>query len=265
MLKLIGGTLVAGTVVGAGTFVNAQRFSVTRHKKTLPQLQETLKLAQLSDLHFGRFISEDNVAAWVDATLAENPDLILMTGDMIDYATRDTAPLIRQLQRLEAPLGVHAVLGNHDYDLGMAFLNSFKQDLSKANVNVLVNRGSSLRDDFFLAGLDDKWEGQPDVTKALANRPDEQACLLMSHIPDMLPHIPQSVDLTLCGHTHGGQIKLPLIGAVFTASDYGKRFLEGWMTEPVSAYVSRGLGVSGLPFRYLSRAELVVMELIPAT
>ena len=85
----------------------------------------------------------------------------------------------------------------------------------------------------------------------------------MAHIPDLLPVVPKNVDLTLCGHTHGGQIKLLFYGAVVTASKYGKRFAEGWFQEPVTAFVSRGLGFGIMPIRFLSRAEVAVLELTP--
>ena len=264
-LKLIGGASTVGLTAGIGVWVDSYRFTTTHHHKPLAHLKAPLKIAHLSDLHFGRWIGEDTLIKWVDATLSETPDLILITGDFIDYTTTDIAPLLKQLRRLEAPLGVFGVLGNHDYDLGQNILERLKKGLEQAGVILLVNEGLSLRDDLFIAGTDDLWEGRPDLVKTLEDRPKDQACLLMTHIPDLLPSVPRDVELTLCGHTHGGQIKLPFYGAVVTASEYGRRFLEGWIREPVTAHVSRGLGFGVVPLRFLSRAELAILELTPTS
>ncbi len=262
-LKLLGGGSLLGLTAGFGIYLDSYRFEVAYHQHRLAKLTKPLKLAQLSDLHFGRWIAERSLTRWVDATLAQKPDIIVITGDFFDYSLTDLAPLIRQLARLEAPLGVYGVLGNHDYDLGTNFLTRFKNELATTNVKLLINEGSSVRDDLFLAGTDDKWYGQLDLNKTLEARPAEQACLLLTHIPDSLPDIPQSVDLTLCGHTHGGQVKLPFYGAVISGSAYGNQFLEGWIDAPVKAFVSRGLGMVALPLRFLSRSELVIIQLLP--
>lgn len=254
---------MASSVAGATLWFDSYRFTTTYPRKTLARLETHVRVAHLSDLHFGMWLGETAVRSWVDATLAEAPDLIVLTGDFVDRTTGDVAPLLRQLARLRAPLGVYGVLGNHDYDRGAAALAEFKQGLERAGVTLLINEGVSLRDDLFLAGTDDLWKGRPDLGKALADRRPEQACLLMAHIPDLLPTVPEEVDLTLCGHTHGGQVKLPFIGAVMTGSRYGSRFLAGWIHEPVTAYVSRGLGMSGLPLRFSSRAELALHNLTP--
>ena len=258
-----GGVSFAGVVAGTGLYADSYRFAVTHHQKALAHLTAPLKVAHLSDLHVGRWVGERTLRQWVDATLAEQPDLILLTGDFIDYTTTDVAPLLEQLQRLKAPLGVYGVLGNHDYDLGRVFLEELKGGLEQAGVTLLINEGVNIRDDFFLAGTDDLWEGNLDLARTLAGRPNDRTCLLMTHIPDLLPVVPKDVDLTLCGHTHGGQVKLPLYGAVMTASRYGKRFVEGWFQDPVTAFVSRGLGFGIMPIRFLSRAEVAMLELTP--
>ena len=254
---------MAGLAGGGTVLASSYRFSLNRQGLQLAKLTTPLRVAQLSDLHFGRWIGTRSIRSWVDACLAENPDLILITGDFIDYSADEVTPLVSELARLTAPLGVWAVWGNHDYDLGGVFLDRFRQQLEQVGVNVLVNEGVSLRNDLYLAGLDDLWKGQADVSASMAERRPEQTCLLMAHIPDILPKVPASVDLTLCGHTHGGQVKVPFVGAVVTASAFGTRFLEGWITEPVPAFVSRGLGMVSLPLRFLSQAEIIIFDLEP--
>lgn len=106
--------------------------------------------------------------------------------------------------------------------------------------------------------------GRPDLRAALRERPAGSACPLASHNPDALPLVPIGVDLTLSGHTHGGQVVLPWIGAPFSSSRYGNRFLAGWVEGPARGYVSHGLGFSALPLRLDSPAELTLVELRPA-
>ena len=250
-------------LLGGSVWAGSYRFGKSYHKKTLPRLKEPLKVVHLSDLHFGRWVKDKHLARWVDASLAEQPDLILITGDLTDHTTPALEPLINELSRLKATTGVYGVWGNHDYDQGHSFRDELRDGLRQAGTQILQNEGLSLRDDLYLAGIDDLWHGKPDLPEALSLCSDDQVCLLMAHIPDILPDVPGNVDVTFCGHTHGGQVKLPLIGAVTTSSAYGKRFLEGWIKEPVTAYVSRGLGMVTLPIRFLSQAEIAVFEFLP--
>ncbi len=249
---------------------NAYRFRVTRHRRTLPKLNKPLRVAQLSDLHTGPFIGYTALREWVSAANAERPDLIVITGDFVDqWFGRDLATLERVLLDLRAPLGVWGVWGNHDHARFAGNMERLEQPLNRAGIQILNNRGVALRDDLYLAGVDDVQNGTPDVSLALRNRPLGAACLLLAHNPDFIPqvpqHGPQEVDLTLCGHTHGGQIHLPGWGPVFTSSAYGQRFAAGWMEEPGVAlgYVSRGLGTVILPARLNCSAELVVFDLLP--
>ena len=245
------------------TGLQRRSFEVNHHRFVLKDLESPLRIVQLSDLHFGLYVGERRLEAWVEAALAATPDLIVITGDFVDrLAWQETTALFRQLRKLNAPLGVWGVWGNHDYAQA-ATSDAFVAALSHAGVRLLVNEGVRLRDDLFLAGVDDFLEGRPSLSLALEERPPLGACILLSHNPDILPRVPARVGLTLCGHTHGGQIKLPVVGALRTSSRYGKRFLEGRISEPVPAFVSRGLGYSALPLRVLSPAEIVVLELVP--
>lgn len=260
-LKLLAGSAAASMLGGGTVWADSYNFTVSQQTRTVPGLRQPLRVAQLSDLHFGRFIGERSIKKWIDATLGQRLDMIIITGDFYDGTAGDPAPLLRQLARLDAPLGVYGVWGNHDYDLGLVYQQTFQAGLEAANIQILKNTGLELRDDIYLAGTDDLWNGQPDIAQALAGRTANRACLLMTHIPDMLPHIPAEVDQIFCGHTHGGQIKLPFFGAVVTASEYGTRYLEGWVEE--RAFVSRGLGMVLLPLRFMSRSQIVVHTLLP--
>lgn len=266
-----GGLLGLG-VLSAQTF----RFGISRYRRSLEGLTRPLRLVQLTDLHYGPYVRADLVRAWVQAALEQQPDLIVLTGDLMDAGSgrfpldqtnpipaSDSNLLLQELSRLQAPLGVYGVWGNHDLALPHQRRLS-KQTLAQAGIQMLVNQGSYVRPDLYLAGVDDVWLGNPDLELALSDRRNG-AALLLAHEPDILPFVPPDVNLTLCGHTHGGQIVLPLIGAPWTPAlnGNGQRFRAGWFNEPVNALVSRGLGVTGIPLRLNAPAELVVLDLHP--
>ena len=262
---IVAGASVA-TVTG-GAVLSAYRFQVEAISAPLVGLRAPLRAAWLCDLHYGPFIGVGSVTAWVDATLELQPDIVLLGGDLVDAVGRDDPrPLIDQLARLRAPLGVWSVWGNHDHRRlrtrgGIA---AFEGALAEAGITTLRNHGVQVRDDLYLAGLDDWREGRPDLTATLAGRPAGVPCLLLSHNPDALPRVPEDVDLTLCGHTHGGQVRLPFVGPIVTSSRYGRRFAAGWVRGPALGYVSRGLGVSQLPVRVMCPPELTDLTLSPA-
>jgi uncharacterized protein len=259
-------TAAAATAALAATGAavrGAYRFEVTRERAVLEGLAAPLRLAFLCDLHFGPYIGVGSVAAWVDRARSLDADLIALGGDLVDRLAGDTAPLVRELARLRAPLGVVAVWGNHDHNR-FRDLEGFRRDLGAAGIDVLVNEGIAVRSDLYIAAIDDLRGGRPDLGAALQRRPRRGACLLLSHNPDVLPQVPQDVDLTLCGHTHGGQVCLPGVGPVLTSSRHGRRFAQGWVRGPARGYVSRGLGVGWLPVRVACPAELTLLDLAPA-
>lgn len=240
------------------------RFGVVRERAPLAGLHAPLRVAWLTDLHHGRYVRTPSVRAWVDAALAEAPDLVLLGGDLVDQrpGSDDDEELVAELARLRAPLGVLAVWGNHDRSR-FRTSDHFGVMLGSVGIEVLVNRGVQVRPDLHVAGIDDLRVGRPDLAAALRDRPGVGATLLASHNPDALPTVPLDVGLTLSGHTHGGQVVLPGVGALFTSSQYGDRFLAGWVEGPARGYVSRGLGVSTLPVRINCPAELAILDLDP--
>lgn len=242
---------------------NVYRFGVHRVRRPLLTLREAVRVALLCDFHYGVYVRRESIAAWVDATQAQDPDLVLIGGDLVDgLVAADVEPLIAELSRLRAPLGVYAVWGNHDY-IRFEDPTPFREALEACGVTVLCNRGVRVRDDLFVAGLDDWSEGTPDVAAALSERPDDGACLVVAHDPKALAVIPPDVDLALCGHTHGGQIHVPGVGAIVKASPYAQRFVRGWTRRRSLGYVSRGLGVGVVPFRLNCPPELTILDLNP--
>ncbi len=286
-LRLIasGATLAAGAAAGGGTvyagFSSAHQFGVSKHTLKLPGLEKPVRVVQLTDFHYGNDHGLTEIMNWINAALAEKPDLILLTGDLLDTWVEPEVldALVPVLARLRAPLGVLAVVGNHDFfrfydpklDQVMLGSKAVQSRLERAGVRVLVNDGLRVRNDLFVAGVDDLWQGKVDLERALRNAPTTGARLLMSHNPDLLPDVPESVSLTLCGHTHGGQVRVPGLPFTFySVSKYGERFQQGFVRggadgrSGAHGFVSRGLGTSGVPMRLFCPAELVVLNLEPA-
>ena len=271
---LLGGIGLGG--LGATSLNGAYSFQVVRYAYPLPGLRAPLRTVQLSDLHYGPFMRSASVQHWVSTALALRPDLFLITGDFVDRHLLDSPqPLWQVLRQLRAPLGVWGVWGNHDHDYcqrearktgqtPVQAQGSFTDSLQQVGIRLLRNAGAALREDLYLAGVDDLRRGQPQLPLALTNAPAQGAVLLLSHNPDLLPTVPPRVGLTLCGHTHGGQVRLPLIGAPIPASRFGQRFVQGFVSGPAPGFVSRGLGTSGPPVRFRCPAELVVFDFVPA-
>jgi uncharacterized protein len=259
--------LAFGAAVGliGSSFMASYSVETTRHRLRLPRLRRPLRLVQLSDLHFGPFFQVETVESWVRASLRERPDVVVITGDFVDSTVERRALLrfLGALGQLRADLGVWAVLGNHDITAFGAETPQFVRDLAASGIRVLDNAGVSLRDDLYLAGVDDLWCGQPDIAAALADAPDAAAWLLLSHNPDLLPRVPERVDLTLSGHTHGGQVSLHRLGIPWQGASFGDRLAQGFIYGPARGYVSRGLGATAVPLRLLCPPELAVFDLEP--
>ena len=227
-----------------------------------------LRVAVLSDLHVGSpFNGLDKLDRVVALTQATRPDLILLAGDFVIHKVvggRFVAPeeTATRLAGLSAPLGVFAVLGNHDW---WHDRRRVQRALESRGISVLedqavpVSRGSCR---FWLAGIGDFWEGRHDVGATLASVPPGQPVLAFTHNPDVFPEIPERVSLTVAGHTHGGQVYIPLVGRPVVPSRYGQRYAIGHIVENGRhLFVTPGLGTSIIPVRFLVPPEVSVLEL----
>ena len=271
-MRSAGAVGVAALLVTASGFQPPRFYQVTEQSRAIRGLRDRVRVAFLTDLHMGPYLDGEDLRRWVNSANDLRPDLMILGGDLVDHRFRgDLGVLVRGLASLSAPLGVHAVLGNHDHGRFRS-LGPLLEALDSAGVSLLVNDSVQVRDDLVLSGIDDLRVGRPDVTAALGSaaglgakgRQGDPAMLFLSHNPDVIPELPRAPDLLLAGHTHGGQVRLPLIGAVVTSSRYGRRYLDGWVEAQMPAFVSRGLGVTGVPFRYDCPAELAHIVLEPA-
>ncbi len=229
----------------------------------LPRSFDGLRVAFLSDIHHGPYTQIDYLTSIVRTTLALKPELILLGGGYTYQGSQYVAPCFEALAALSAPLGVFAVLGNHDYSSGLI---ATQQAMFAAGITELTNRGIWLERGaarLRLGGVDDLWFGQPDAGKAVGDAKPEDAVLLVSHNPDFAERLRDSrVGLMLSGHTHGGQAVAPVAGAPFVPSRYGEKYLKGRVQAPTTTvYVSRGLGTVVSPMRFGSRPELTLLTL----
>jgi predicted MPP superfamily phosphohydrolase len=262
------GFAAPGAILGYGLF-EASWFQVARRTIAVPHLPaafEGLTIAFLTDLHHGRYTSLHYIRTVVDVTNAQRPDIIALGGDYAHAHRRYLAPCFEVLAELKARLGVFGVLGNHDhwYDSRLTH-----ECMRRAHIADLTNTGywlvqssSRLR----LGGVDDFWEGAQDLAAALGDAKPDDACILLSHNPDYVESITdRRVGLVLSGHTHGGQIVLPGVGAPYVPSIYGQKYLHGLVrTDFTQVYVSRGLATIGPPLRIGARPEITLIRLTAA-
>ena len=217
-----------------------------------------LKIAELTDLHttgVGRL--ERRLLAQLDA---ERPDVILITGDTIAAIIGTYGEVHELLRRFHAPLGVWLVRGNWENSRPEPNERAF---YASAGVHFLLNESRPLRPGTWVAGLDDPSSGQPDLKAALRGIPPGAYTIVMFHAPAYFDEIAGRIPLVLAGHTHGGQVRIPLMRPFWLPRGSG-RFLAGWYEENGSRmYVSRGIGTSNLPIRFLCRPELPIITVEP--
>lgn len=235
--------------------------------RDLPQSFEGFRIAQITDVHHSRILGIEEVQRVVKLTQQLRPDLIALTGDYTTSYRRYIEPCAEALGNLQAPDGVWAVLGNHDHytDPELTRWALERHHITVLNnANTVVRRGS---DTFQLSGIDDwSWAGT-DWPRALKGIDQGRPTVLLSHQPVVFDFAEtQNVSLILSGHTHGGQIDLPLVGppARFLTRDlkYARGHFKRGSTQ---LYVSAGTGVIGLPVRFGVRPEIAVLCLRRAT
>jgi hypothetical protein len=252
---------------------------VTRYALTPPAWPVGRKLAitVIADLHAGGpDMPLDHIRQVIDAANALHSDLIVLLGDFTAWYKFKFEPVAddlwaAELARLTAPLGIWAILGNHDW---WHHLAGVRYGLAQARIPVLENDAVLLGANgsrFWLAGIGDqiafrlghgKFRGVDDLPGTLARINTDDPVLLLVHEPDIFPRVPARVAMTLAGHTHGGQIRLPLIWPSFVPSKFGARFAYGHIVEDDRhLIVSGGLGTSVVPARLGVPPEILHIEL----
>ncbi|HEY0364829.1 MAG TPA: metallophosphoesterase [Pyrinomonadaceae bacterium] len=245
------------------------------HRQTIqidnwPQPLDGLRIAVLSDIHVDNwFITEKKLRTIVERTNQLQPDLIVILGDYMSsegWVRHRVEPEVfgAVLKDLRAPLGVYSVLGNHDWWYsGM----KVRRVLEQNGITVLENEAAQLDahgTSLWLVGLADLWTRPQRIADTVARIPEGQPLIALTHNPDIFPNVPQRVPLVLAGHTHGGQVRFPLIGPVIESSAYGDRWVRGHVFEDNHhLFVTSGIGTSIAPVRFGVPPEIVLLTLKP--
>lgn len=260
-------TILVGSYLYA-RYIEPNLLMVNREKLESSNLQTPLKIVFFGDTHLGEFNDNDQLDRIVTKINAEKPDLVIFTGDLIgstgDFTVNPEA-IAQSLAKIQTTYGKVAVMGNHEYAL-----------LDEYNYTDLMNAGgfTVLVDDWLdiselnvrLLGLDDVYRGNPD-----ANLTDEafdgSYNILITHEPDIVDKMASDqVQLVLAGHTHGGQISLPYLTEKILPTN-GKKYVKGLYTigsaGQTKLFVTKGTGMTKLPFRFMNIPEIVAIEVSP--
>jgi predicted MPP superfamily phosphohydrolase len=262
--------------VSAARFVNSyQRTSlnglgqieITRVNLSLPRLGAAFhdyKLVQISDLHIGTWLNRSRLEGVVEMINREEPDLVAITGDFVTYDPDEfEEDLVAALQKLEPRDSSVAILGNHDHWTDPVLI---RRILHQSNVIDLSNRVLTLRrgeDSLHIAGVDDTMEKLDDLDFVLEQIPEEGAAILLAHEPDFARKSASSgrFDLQLSGHSHGGQIVLPLVGPP-VLPPLGRKYPKGfYKIKDMHLYTNRGIGTTSIRLRINCPPEIAVLAL----
>lgn len=234
---------------------------VRRHVVNLPQEFGRLRIVHLTDLHIAPSIPWGYYQSIVERTNAEAPDVVVMTGDFLSKAAH--LPLLRRWLALplRARLGVYAVLGNHDYWSGAD--HEVRQALTRANVVVLSGTCRRLSGDgadhVILCGTEWPWGNDFDAPPPIAG----DFVVALSHTPDNIYALRGRAHAVFAGHYHGGQWRIPAIGALAVPSVYGRRFdLGDFFVDGTELFVSAGVGADYPPLRLYCSPELLLVDFV---
>ncbi|MDX9974822.1 MAG: metallophosphoesterase [FCB group bacterium] len=267
--------IATGSVGGYASLLAPESVRLRRYDYPiagLPRALDGLRIVHISDTHYGPFVAMPYLRRVFDQANGLEADLVLLTGDYVHYAPESVGPGIEVLGRLRARLGVVAVMGNHEHwegtercraafrSVGLPLVDNCGLYLTANGLREDAVAGQSIR----VAGVGDLWEDEVSFEKALSGVPDDMPRLVLSHNPDAAELVKdnQRVDLMFSGHTHGGQISLPLIGAPISPSRLGDKYLGGACQGPrCPVVVSRGIGLAGIPLRFGVPPELGLITL----
>ncbi|MBB6454851.1 hypothetical protein HNQ94_003340 [Salirhabdus euzebyi] len=263
--------------VGGGTYYYAKHIepsliNVKREKivsPKIPQAFDGFNILLFGDTHLGFHYTLDQLNDLITEINSQKPDLVLFTGDLVDdprqLSMQEYETCIRILSNINAPFGKYWVYGNHDH--GGYGTETIKKVMELSQFRLLMNESTQIvKDDttFNLAGLDDVMLGRPSLDQTLSNVDTDKFTVLMCHEPDFADLTKAfPVDVQFSGHSHGGQIQIPFIGYVVTPP-FAEKYVEGNYTignNPLQLFVTRGIGTTRLPYRFLCKPEINLFTL----
>lgn len=245
------------------TLIEPNQIEIKHYKIQDPQLKG-LRIVFAGDFHLKKHQQKraDKIISLINQ---QNADLVLSTGDYIychkESASMPIAKIAENLSKIQPPF--YTTLGNHDFWAGN---EKITKEFEKHNITVLSNSNTKIKikdKTIYIAGVEDLQTGSPNVEKALENTTSPR--ILLTHSPDIFPDIWQDdINLILAGHLHGGQIRIPLIGAIIIPSKYGNTYSQGLIVDNNNKkmIVTKGLGTSILPIRFNCKPDLIVIDFI---
>ena len=267
--------VAAGMVAvgGDAVLLEPNRPRILTKDFVLPRLPERLSgftIALLADFHYDPYFSVHPLHAAIPLVNGLHPDLIALAGDFVSIpmtgdeskAASEAEPCARILRQLNAPLGLWAVLGDHDDQTDRERVT---RALEAENISVLANQTEAIERDgarFWLAGVNDVLGGHADLTGTLSRVPAHESVILMAHEPDFADEAARfPIDLQLSGHSHGGQIRIPLLPP-FYLPPLAKKYVWGeYHIGPLTLYTNAGLGTVDVPVRLNCPPEITFITL----
>lgn len=275
ILLLILLILLIGGLAYDAFYVASERFTIryeTMKSDKIPTQLNDVNILFFSDVHYNNFMTAERFDAVLKLINGASPDIVVFVGDLIDdpVLTQPTeeviSTLIAQLKSINAPLGKFAVLGNHDLETPET-KELITSILMNADFEIITNRSTLIRNKgseaIGLVGLDSQVLGNPDISSAFNNVSPNGFNIVVAHTPDIADSLPSDqVDLQVSGHSHGGQVYIPIVGALYTAP-YAEVYNKGKyrINDSFTLDVMNGVGTTNKDVRFFADAEVVVYRL----
>ena len=259
------GLFFFGTVILALALHNTHQCKINEveiKSADIPRSFDGIRMVFISDIHFGPFLSEHQLSKIVDQIIQLNPDIVLLGGDYVFYNKKYISPLFKELGRLHPTLGMFGVLGNHDH---WADDNETRRKMKENGITCCDNKSFWVKkgsDSIKIGGVDDLWYGTQMPENTLRGLKKSDFAIFLSHHPDYIENIHSDlIDLTLSGHTHGGQVAL-FGWAPILPSEYGQKYRYGMIRSGnTQSYITSGVGTVIPPIRLFCSPEIVLLRL----
>jgi len=262
LLLFIVGTILWARFIGTKGLI-VKEYAVT--SKKIPENFSGLKIVHFSDLHYGSTVHESELKSLIEKINELKPDIVVFTGDLIDkdyYNTdEDIDYITKSLKDIQARLGKYGVIGNHDYGY-----EEFEAIMKNADFVFLNNNSQKIfyNDSLpiMISGVSSLLQSTPDYKSLLSDTPPDTYHIFLAHEPDVLNKLKDyPIDLMLSGHTHGGQVRLPVVGTIVKAAGGRTYYEEHYKVGDTELFISFGIGTSTLKFRLFDRPSINLYRL----
>lgn len=241
-------------VSGYGVILEREDFTVREvdiNIGNIPESLKHLKMAHISDIHAGIFMGKKEISRWIQVISKTEPDMLFITGDFVATSKDSVKSCIEGLKYLRSTMPIYCCLGNHDYWGNEIELNN---ELNRIGVKVLRNSSDVVDiggNELNLCGVEDMRQSTPDLQKAMKGLNNEKLTILLAHNPNYFDYAKNfNINLTLSGHTHGGQINIKLPGINISPARLITKYIRGAYSEGEKhLYVTPGVGTVGFPLR----------------